>query len=157
MFNIICDDFSFKNEWDDIVVHAKIIIDSFSEDFFIPVTFWSIGEYKKEWIKSLEEGLSKRKHSVLITSMYEPDKLNFIQSWVIYYGVNKAYIQNKIFFIDDYMNFDHKNINSFVEKRTQYSEFGEKISEWETDICSIIKFYRTLKSDSLSYSGMNSL
>ena len=57
MFNIICDDFSFKNEWDDIVVQAKIVIDSFSEDFFMPVTFWSIEEYKKEWITSLEEGL----------------------------------------------------------------------------------------------------
>ena len=42
MFNIICDDFSFKNEWDDIVVQAEIVIDSFSEVFFIPVTFWSI-------------------------------------------------------------------------------------------------------------------
>lgn len=34
MFNIICDDFSFKNEWDDIVVQAEIVIDSFSEVFF---------------------------------------------------------------------------------------------------------------------------
>ena len=155
MFNIICDDFSFKSEWDDIVVQAKIVIDSFSEDFFIPVTFWSIEEYKKEWIISLEEGLSKKKHSVLITSMYEPDKLNFIQSWVIYYEANKAYIQNKIFFTDDYINFNYKNINGFVEKRIQYSEFGDKISEWETDVCSIVKFYRTLKTDFTSYIGEN--
>ena len=53
------------------------------------------------------------------------------------------------------LDFNYKTINGFVEKRTQYSEFGGKISEWETDVRSIFKFYRTLKTDFTSYIGEN--
>ncbi|WP_279716220.1 hypothetical protein [Chelonobacter oris] len=114
MFNIICDGIPFENKWGNRVVRAKIKINDFSEDFFLPVGYWIIKDYKKQWVKSLIEGQKDKKHSVLITSMYNPEELNFIQAWIVYYELDKVYIQNKIIFVDDFLSFDYRKINKYI-------------------------------------------
>lgn len=79
---------------------ASIIIDEFKEEFIIPVSYWSISDYKKSWYVSLREGLKNRNHAALMVSMYEPRSTNFIFTWTIYFLGNKAVLQNKIIFLD---------------------------------------------------------
>ncbi|OOF75028.1 hypothetical protein BKG96_10860, partial [Rodentibacter caecimuris] len=120
MFNIALESKPFINEWDDLVLSASITISDFKEDFFLPISFWSVKDYISQWSLSLEEGMKRRNHSVLITSMYPPNDLEFIQSWIVYYSENIALVQNKIFFVDHYIDFDYKKINDFVESRREY-------------------------------------
>lgn len=134
------------------VLPASIIIDTFSEIMNIPLTYWSIDDYKLSWLRSLEEGLETKKHSALVTSMYDPENTNFIFTWVLYFSDDNVFIQNKILFLDECPGFTPETINNFTEPRTTYNEDGIEISEWITYLDCVIDFYETLKKwDNLRY------
>lgn len=127
------------------VLPALIIIDEFSEMMNIPLSYWNINDYKDNWRCSLEEGLANKKHAALAVSMYEPANTNFIFTWVLYFSEDVVFVQNSILFLDECPGFTPENINSFTEPRTTYNEDGMKISEWSTDLKSVISFYHSLK------------
>lgn len=135
---------SLLSENGETVMPASIVIDSFTEELHIPLSYWCIEDYKKSWKKSLEEGIKSRRHAALAVSMYEPDFTNFIFVWVIYFSGEKVFIQNSVLFLDECKSFSIEKINEFIEPRTTYNEDGEKISEWSTDIKSILDFYNSL-------------
>lgn len=128
------------------VLPAAIIIDEFSEMMHIPLSYWNIEDYKKSWLKSLDEALAGKKHAVLVVSMYEPERANFIFTWVLYFHGDKVYVQNKVLFLDEYPDFTLDKVNDFIEPRITHNEDGMKISEWNTDINSVLGFYHSLKS-----------
>lgn len=133
------------NENDEMVLPASIIIDSFTEQVHIPLSYWNYEDYKQSWLKSLEEGIHSKKHSALAVSMYEPNYTNFVFVWVIYFSDECLFVQNSILFLDECPDFAPENINNFIEPRTTHNEDGMKISEWKTDLSSIITFYNSLK------------
>ena len=49
--------------------------------------------------------------------MHEPESLNFISAWIIYYDGELSYVQNKIIFVDDFLEFDTSKINEYVNER----------------------------------------
>ncbi|EIU7328053.1 hypothetical protein L6E76_004599, partial [Salmonella enterica subsp. enterica serovar Uganda] len=61
-----------------------------------------------------------------------------------------AFIQNKVLFLDECDGFTASRINDFVQPRSILTEEGIKISEWVTDIDSIIIFYKTLQQWEMS-------
>lgn len=126
------------------VLPASIVIDGFKESMNIPLTYWNLEDYKKSWLKSLKEGLENKNHAALAVSMYEPKLMNFVFAWVVYFEDDAAHIQNNIIFLDECNNFTPEKINEFIEKRTTHDEDGMKISEWSTDIKSILDFYNSL-------------
>lgn len=128
------------------ILPASIIIDEFSEMMHIPLSYWNIKDYKESWLKSLGEGLASKKHAVLAVSMYEPENANFIFTWVLYFYGDKVFVQNKVLFLDEHPNFTVDKINDFIEPRITHNEDGIKISEWNTDINSVLDFYNSLKS-----------
>ena len=127
------------------VLPALIIIDEFSEMMNIPLSYWSVNDYKVNWLSSLEEGLANKKHAALAVSMYEPNNANFIFTWVLYFLESNVFVQNIILFLDDCPSFTPETINDFIEPRTTHNEEGMKISEWETDLKSVLDFYHSLK------------
>ncbi|WP_145577550.1 hypothetical protein [Yersinia alsatica] len=133
---------SIENE---LVQPAKIIIDEFEESLRLPLSYWSANDYKNFWIKSLEEGISSKKHAALAVSMYEPEQSNFIFTWVIYFENDKIFLQNNILFLNEIQGFMPDRINDFIDIRTTHNEDGRKISEWSTDFKSVIDFYNSLK------------
>ncbi|WP_315710641.1 hypothetical protein [Brenneria uluponensis] len=133
------------NENDEMVLPTSIIIDSFTEPVHIPLSYWNFDDYKQSWLMSLKEGIHSKKHAALAVSMYEPDHTNFIFVWVVYFSDNEVFVQNSILFLDECPGFTPKNINNFIEPRTTHNEDGMKISEWHTDLKSILDFYNTLK------------
>lgn len=125
---------------------ASIIIDDFIESMNIPLTYWNISDYKKSWLKSLEEGLTKKNHAALAVSMYEPVLANFVFVWVLYFKAEKVHVQNSIIFLEEHKNFSPEKINEFIDERTTHDEDGMKISEWHTDLNSVLDFYHSLKN-----------
>lgn len=146
MFNIKIEKNEFFNDWGDLIVKSKIIINDFSEYFDLPVSYWKVNDYKRSWVKSISQILNKNKdRAILFTSMYDLEKVNFLHSWIIYKKGNSAFIQNCILFRDDFDEFSLENIFKYIPDREIYSEYGEKISEWTTDFENIIRFYDKLK------------
>lgn len=127
------------------VLPASIIIDEFTEMMNIPLSYWNIGDYKDNWLSSLEEGLANKKHATLAVSMYEPENANFIFTWVLYFSGDDVFVQNSILFLDECPGFTPQTINNFTEPRTTHNEDGMKISEWNTDLKSVLDFYHSLK------------
>lgn len=127
------------------VLPASIVIDEFTEMMNMPLTYWSVDDYKLSWLRSLEDGLTTKKHAALAVSMYDPKNTNFIFTWVLYFFGVDVFIQNNILFLDECPGFTPETINGYTESRTTHNEDGMKISEWHTDLDSVINFYNTLK------------
>jgi len=130
----------------EVVLPASIVIDEFSEMINIPLSYWSIKDYKICWLKSLEEGLASKKHAALPVTMYDPENTNFIFTWVLYFYGSKIFVQNKILFLNECYCFSTEKINAFIDVRVTHNEDGMKISEWSTDLKSVITFYESLKN-----------
>src|SRR5699024_8187242 len=96
MFDILLDNAEYIKEMQEYMVPAKIIINSFSEKLYIPISYWNIEDYITSWTVSLEKGILKKKNSVLLTTAYNLEETNFLQSWVLYYSSSQEiYIQNQ--------------------------------------------------------------
>jgi len=76
--------------------------------------------------------------------MYEPDHTNFIFTWVLYFHGNRVFVQNEILFLDEHPDFTVDKINDFMEPRVTHNEDGMKISEWCTDLKSVLDFINSL-------------
>ncbi|OOF44702.1 hypothetical protein BKK51_08495 [Rodentibacter trehalosifermentans] len=135
---------SFDNGYGKHIL-AYIKLGNYVEELHIPIDYWGAKEYINSWISSLVEGLETQKHSVLITSMHESNSINFINSWIVYYDKENAFIQNKIIFTGDIPNFDISKINSYIGDRETVNEDGFKISEWLVKKKDVIDFYDSLK------------
>lgn len=125
---------------------ASIVIGDFTESMNIPLSYWNINDYKKSWLKSLDEGLTKKNHAALAVSMYEPELANFVFVWTLYFKAEIVHVQNSIIFLEEHKNFSPEKINEFIDERTTHDEDGMKISEWSTDLDSVLDFYKSLKS-----------
>lgn len=102
-------------------------------------------DYRIHWINSLGEGLKSKKHSVLAVSMYEPSTTNFIFAWALYFSGEDVFVQNIVIFIDECPGFTSEKINNYLQPRATFNEDGVKISEWCTDLKSVVVFYNELK------------
>jgi len=125
---------------------ASIVIGDFKESMNIPLTYWNINDYKKSWLKSLDEGLTKKNHAALAVSMYEPELANFVFVWALYFKAEIVHVQNSIIFLEEHKKFSPEKINEFIDERTTHDEDGMKISEWSTNLDSVLDFYKSLKS-----------
>ncbi|MOA15175.1 hypothetical protein D3C78_1353200 [compost metagenome] len=96
-------------------------------------------------MKSLEEGLIKRNHAALAVSIYEPELANFVFVWVLYFKAEIVHVQNSIIFLEEHKIFSPEKINEFIDERTTHNEEGMKISEWRSDLDSVLDFYKSLK------------
>ncbi|WP_435928482.1 hypothetical protein [Dryocola sp. BD613] len=126
------------------VLPASIVIDNFSEMMDIPLSYWNISDYQDSWRCSLKEGLENQKHATLAVSMYEPESANFIFTWVLYFFGDDVFVQNSVLFLDECPGFTPETINNFTRLRTTHNEDGIKISEWKTDLNSVLAFYNAL-------------
>ncbi|MNL67923.1 hypothetical protein D3C87_1925710 [compost metagenome] len=54
-------------------------------------------------------------------------------------------MQNSIIFLEEHKIFSPEKINEFIDERTTHNEEGMKISEWRSDLDSVLDFYKSLK------------
>lgn len=84
---------------------GKIKIDDYSESIYIPVDFWSIEDYKKQWTEGLQR-LKTHDKSCLVVTIHDPNIRPFIDMWVMYKIDDMVYVQNKRYMSEVY---DGKN------------------------------------------------
>ena len=118
------------------------------ESFFAPVSFWNRQEYLRSWYLSLCVGLERKQHSVLVTSMLDPESANFLMVWVLYFIGQHVHIQNSVVFLDDVVpGFNADDVNSYVGAREVVNEEGDRISEWIVTLPEVLSFKEKLKKE----------
>ncbi|NHX02168.1 hypothetical protein [Pseudomonas koreensis] len=118
------------------------------ESFFAPISFWGRQEYLSSWYSSLSRGLERRQHSVLVTSMLDPELANFLMVWVLYFVGESVHIQNNVVFLDDVvLGFNGDDVNTYVGEREVVNEDGDKISEWVVPLSEVLSFKEKLKRE----------
>ncbi len=120
---------------------GRLQIGEFTEEFEVVLEFWSADEYRQHWSEVLESMLNGRRSSALITSMTEPSTASFLVWWPIYAHAEGFVLQQQILFLND-LKFDPNDPAKHVPKRVQFSEDGERISEWQIDSRAIENFLR---------------
>lgn len=120
---------------------GRITLGQFSEDIFLPLTYWSKSDYLMQWeaaLRCISEGATK---SALLVSMYDPGDLNFVFAWPLYRIDQSVHVRNCIIFADELKEaFNPDNVSDYVHDREQLSEDGERISEWTVTVSDIQEF-----------------
>ncbi len=128
---------------------GEIVIGNFEEIFQIPLCFWRLIDYKKQW-KSALEHIKTHDSSCFIVSIHataknlinDPDDLD-LQLFILYKVGNKIFIQNRFFGwlrlretrkIKKLPPFDAKSCYSYLPPRETVTPEGEKISEWSISV-----------------------
>jgi hypothetical protein len=120
------------------VLIGSIHINSFSESFRSPISYWNRNEYLSQWYSGLNEIISGNEKSAIITSMYNPNNANFIVIWPLYLIGNDVFIQNRILFMEDLKElFDESKLSTYIDNRETIDEDGEVVSEWKVSISDI--------------------
>ena len=114
---------------------GKITIGDYSESIYVPLDFWSVEDYKKQWKEGLER-LKTHDRSCLVATIHDPSIRPLVDMWVMYKVDNMVYVQNERYMADMYDKyigkkcFDHKTCYDFITPRINFTEDGDKISEW---------------------------
>lgn len=145
MFGIFTENKAIQSAFDELVSPAKIVIGDFAEGLQIPLSYWNIKQYQQSWIETIKQGLKKCDHSVLAVSMYNPETVNFIFSWVLYYKEERVIIQNKMIFTGEIKDFSINKLNEYAGEYDTYSD-GEKVSEWYTTVNEVKLFLEYLEA-----------
>lgn len=79
--------------------YAKGVIKlgDFREPFNMPLNWWDIDTYKKQWQEGITR-IRKYKHSCLITEVYNPTKDPVINMWALYRRGTEIIIHNYLLF-----------------------------------------------------------
>lgn len=120
-------------------VIGEIVIGDFSESFIVSLEYWSLDDYKRQWLEGLER-IKTHDKSCLIASVQDPKNAPLINRWVLYKEDNKIFVQNQLLVSDTYKEiiendaFTPENCYKYVNNRRTHTDQGETISEWATDL-----------------------
>jgi len=121
---------------------GKIVIGDFTETIHIPINFWTIDEYKKQWAEGLAR-IETHDSSCLIASIQDPKIDPYLNWWALYKVGDTVYIHNNMFV--DFTYEEHfgntvitrENCYDFISPRETVTDDGEKISEWSIPLSDI--------------------
>lgn len=127
------------------VLIGEIHINSFSESFHSPISYWNRSEYLSQWRSGFNEIISGKKKTAIVTSMYDPTSANFIVIWPLYLVGKDVFIRNRILFIEDLKEpFNEAKLSSYIDDRETIDEDGEVISEWKVSVSDIHRVLASL-------------
>lgn len=118
---------------------GRITIGNFKEEFNIPVDWWSLERYERQWKEAIER-IKTKKQSCLVASYDKFKGQPSIILWVLYKRDNKIFIQNHYLLGKTYKKrvgkkqFTIQTCYRYVPPRKIKSALdGYKISEWVID------------------------
>ena len=121
------------------VIDGELQINDFMEHLYIPLDWWSLSDYLKQW----QEGFNYLEHhdrSCLVVSIHNPHIRPYINWWLLYKVGDKVHIQNQLVIGEIYEKqvgdkpFNLETCYDFIPERGEpYDEDGNKISEWVID------------------------
>jgi hypothetical protein len=114
-------------------IKAEIHINDYKETLYVPVDYWSIEDYERQWKEGFER-LNTHDRSCLVVAIHNPEEEPFIEWWPIYKIKNKIYFQNHFLGADIYekrigtKKFTIQSCYDFIPPKSR-----SKVSEWEVD------------------------
>lgn len=115
---------------------GKIIIGDFEETIYVPVEFWSIDDYRKQWIEGIERIKTHSKSCLVATIQGNKKKPDLINWWLLYKKENKIFIHNQLL-IEKSLNktlnkglFTTESCYDYIPRKST----SKKISEWVIDL-----------------------
>lgn len=136
-------------QFNEVGCFVEFNLGELNEDFFISTEFLSLEEYKDIWLIQLDFLLTLNKSAILPTYIQDIKDIEFLRAWMIYLNHNNFYIQEKIFFKEDYLNISNNEIDiqkilSLNIEREIFSANGDKYSEWQCSYEDIRELYKNL-------------
>jgi len=129
------------------ICYGKIILGNFFENFIVDLFYWDRLKYSNQWKEGLKRILGKFNKSCLLTSMYQPDKVNFIKWWEIHKINTNIHFHETILPIFEMKEiFDEINIYKYINDYKNITDDGEAISEWIIPIKEVEVFYSEIKT-----------
>lgn len=117
-------------------VLGEIRINDFREKFDIPLDWWSLKDYERQWQEGLHR-ITTHGTTCLVARIKNPSKGPFVDWWLLYKEDGKIYIRNEVLFGEEYQNlvgsaeFTTQNCYSFIPPRgPSVLENGMQVSEW---------------------------
>ncbi|WP_193368588.1 hypothetical protein [Pelagibius marinus] len=130
----------FESDGEKIAL-GSIKLGNFQEDFHASLSHWDQERYRSQWKEALERLVKGEDKSALVTSMYDPDKANFITWWPLYRDGDCVLVQNQLLFLAELAKpFSEAQPYKSVPRRETTTEDGEAISEWTIDLSDIEEF-----------------
>jgi hypothetical protein len=117
-------------------VLGEIVINDFKEQFDIPLDWWSIQDYERQWREGFER-LKTHDRSCLIARIKDPSKGPFVDWWLLYKEGEQVCIRNEVLFGEEYIKliglapFTSTNCYDFIPaKGPRELSNGMQVSEW---------------------------
>ncbi len=127
----------FESEGDSVLL-GSLELNNSIENFQSSLSYWQREDYIFQWKEALDRILRGENKSAIVTTMYNPEKANFLFWWVIYLIKDEVYIQNHVLFLNELKEkFNENNIYKFVPSREVQNDEGEVISEWRLELSDI--------------------
>lgn len=132
---------------------GEIQINEFKETFDMPTEWWSVEDYKQQWLEGLER-IKTHNSSCLVATIQDPTKAPWVNMWVLYKEHDVVYIQNFLLqgklFIKDLkkMPFTRETCYNFIDPRETLDSDGiTKISEWSVNYEDILNAIDKLNNE----------
>jgi len=134
----------------DIACYGEITLGSFHERFQSTLFFWSISDYRKQWVHAIERIINAdNSTSALITELRDPVLADEVigRWWVLYREGENVYVQNQLIF-RKYLTGEFNPLDPYahIPKRETETDEGDKISEWEVKLHDMREFLKSQKT-----------
>ena len=116
---------------------GEIQIGDFKETFEMPLVYWKIEDYQKQWQEGIER-IKTHDQSCLVAELQDPNQEPRAILWVLYKEGDKVYIRNRLLhgklFSDMLKNevFTVDTCYDFIKPRVVTP--GSTVSEWVIDL-----------------------
>lgn len=123
-----------------LTIEGEIIIKDHKETFIMPLDWWTINDYQKQW----KEGIARIKthdSSCLVATIQDLNIRPWVEMWVLYKEGTKIFIQNHLISGNDFREmastrpeFNLETCYDYIEPRRTVFDDGDQISEWVIDL-----------------------
>lgn len=123
------------------VCRGTIQIDAFEEAFESGIGYWTMDDYRTQWIDGIRRVVIEGANSCLVTSITDPISANFIFWWPLYVDGTQVRFQNHVLFLSECETpFDENVPYLSLPSRVSTSDDGRSISEWTLPVSDLARW-----------------
>lgn len=118
---------------------GEIAIGDYKETFEMPLEYWTIDDYKKQWKDGIER-LKTYNRTCLVAEVQDPLRAPRAVLWVLYREGNKVYLRNNLLFGERFEKmlkkqpFNLETCYNFTLPRSLSTDKEYPISEWTLEL-----------------------
>ena len=123
-----------------------VTIGGFTDKFIMPLNFWSLQDYKQQWVAGIER-IKTHDISCLVATVQDLKTRPFIVLWALYKEGDTIVVRNQFVnrvtahllkLPEKFTHFNAQTCYDFIHHpRALHDDDGKPITEWRVDICQI--------------------